>query len=153
MSRVFVGLGSNLGDRAAHLAAARAALARRFTLVRASGVVETPALRPDGDPTPRPDFLNQVVELFTLESPEAVHQALKAMEVELGRTPAPRWESRTIDLDLLLHGERVVRTETLVVPHPGLSARRFVLAPLAELAPGLLHPANGRTIAALLAAL
>lgn len=153
--RAFVGLGSNLGDRPSHLARARAGLAELpgTRLVAASSVLETPALRPPEDPSPRPAFLNQVVELDTTLAPSALLDALKSLEVALGRTPAARWESRVIDLDLLLHGEHTVHTPPLVVPHPELHRRRFVLAPLAELAPAFRHPTLQRTVAELLAAL
>jgi 2-amino-4-hydroxy-6-hydroxymethyldihydropteridine diphosphokinase len=149
--RVYVGVGSNLGDRWAHLAlAARGIRAEpRAALVRASRVYET---APVGGP-PQPDYLNAALEVETTLPPEAFLALLRTIEKAAGRRHDPvRWAARTLDLDLLLWGGEVIRRRGLVVPHPGLHLRRFVLAPLAELCPDQEVPGTGRTVAQHLAA-
>jgi len=146
-ARVFLGLGSNLGDRESLLSRARALLAALpgTTLSAQSGLYETaPVGGPDQD-----DFLNQVVEVRTLLAPRELLAAIHALEAELGRRRAVRWGPRSIDVDILWYdGFRGVDAD-LEVPHPRLEERRFVLEPLAELAPDLvLH--SGRTVTAAL---
>ena len=146
--RAYVGVGSNLGDRWGHLAhAARALRAEpRVSLVRASRVWDAAPLGP-----PQPRYLNAVLELETGLGAVALLGALQRIEKSAGRKrTAERWAARTLDLDLLLFGGEVIRTPRLVVPHPGLAVRRFVLAPLAELCPELVVPGTGRTVARLL---
>jgi 2-amino-4-hydroxy-6-hydroxymethyldihydropteridine diphosphokinase/dihydropteroate synthase len=146
---VYLGLGSNLGDRRANLGAALARLpAHGVQVARVSPVVESPALLPDGAPSDwNQPFLNLVAECRTDSSPEAVLDALKAIEAELGRTDRGRWAPRAIDLDLLLFGREKLATERLKVPHPGITERAFVLTPLAALDPLLTIPGRGtRTV-------
>ena len=131
--RIFVALGSNLGEREENL---RAALNRLGELpgtvvVRVSTFRET---APWGV-TEQPAFLNAVAELRSTLEPEALLAAAKAIERDLGRTPTYRWGPRLIDIDLLLYGERRMQTETLTLPHPGLLERDFVREPLVEIAP------------------
>lgn len=139
----YVGLGSNLGDRAANLQAAVARLERAagVRVLRQSSLWES---APWGV-ADQPWFLNSVVELLTTLSAEALLETLKATEAALGRAPGPRWGPRLIDLDLLLYDDRAIASPDLVVPHPRLWERRFVLEPLAELRPGLRSP-DGRPI-------
>jgi 2-amino-4-hydroxy-6-hydroxymethyldihydropteridine diphosphokinase len=147
--RSYVGAGSNLGDRWAHLAGAAASIraARRVRILRASRVYDAAPLGP-----PQPRYLNAVLELETDLGPGALLLLLQDAERTAGRVRGPeRWAPRTLDLDLLLHGDEIIRRRTLVVPHPGLVARRFVLAPLAELCPDRVVPGTGRTVAQLLA--
>ncbi len=151
MARAFVGLGSNIGDRLALIDQAAKALAatRGAQLIQMACIRETD---PVGGP-PQGKFLNTVIELDT---PLTLHQlftSLQAIERTLGRQSSPeRWGPRPIDLDLLLYDSQVVQEPRLTVPHPRLHERRFVLEPLAELAPALTHPVLKRTIAELLAA-
>ena len=137
MIEAFVGLGSNLGDRLGNLGAAIGLLAGEpgFALRRVSLAYES---EPKGPPQPR--YLNAVVGIGTLLSPRATLQRLQGIEDALGRIRRERWGSREIDLDLLLYGDRVVRETGLLVPHPLLAERAFALVPLAEIAPGVLHP-------------
>ncbi len=149
--RVYVGVGSNLGDRWANLALAARALrgAPRRALLRASRVWDAAPLGP-----PQPRYLNAVLELEALGPAPALLRILQRIERAAGRKrTAVRWSARTLDLDVLLFGDEVIRTPRLVVPHPGLVARRFVLAPLAELCPERVVPGTGRTVARLLALL
>ena len=148
--RAFVGVGSNLGDRWGKLALAARALraAPRTALVRASRVYDTAPVGP-----PQPRYLNAVLELETELPAEELLAALQEVERAGGRVRGARWGARTLDLDLLLLGSQVIRRPpALVLPHPGLVSRRFVLEPLAELAPDLAVPGTGKTVRALLAA-
>ncbi|MBI4261160.1 MAG: 2-amino-4-hydroxy-6-hydroxymethyldihydropteridine diphosphokinase [Actinobacteria bacterium] len=129
--RAFVGLGSNLGDRLATLQRAVDLLGRRpgIRVVRSSRVYET---APVGGP-PQPPFLNAVVELETLLGPRELLEACLGVERALGRVRGERWGPRTVDLDLLTYGREEVDEEGLVVPHPRMHERGFVLVPLLEL--------------------
>jgi 2-amino-4-hydroxy-6-hydroxymethyldihydropteridine diphosphokinase len=145
-ARVAVALGSNLGDRASTLAAAVAAL---------SPILESPRCSPwyDTEPVgvgPQPRFLNGVVVGETTLTLHAFFHQLMTIEARLGRV-RPFWGApRTIDLDLVLFGDQVVREVDLVVPHPRFRERAFVLQPLADVAPEWRDPVSGRTVAQLL---
>ena len=149
IDNVYVGLGSNLGDRAGNLLrAVRSLLEAGLSVKRLSAIYET---EPVGA-SPQPDFLNMVVELDgrDLPPPEDLLMTLLRIEQSLGRTRDAPLAPRTIDLDLLIYRNEIRATECLTVPHPRLHERRFVLEPLAELCPQLLHPVLKRTIARLL---
>lgn len=147
---VFVAVGTNLGDREAALGAVVAAIEAEsdLALLAASMVYETDPIGP-GDQAP---YLNAVIGLRSWLSPLELLRRLQSIERGLGRdrsTAAVRWGPRTIDLDLLFFGERMIEWPELVVPHPRAHERAFVLVPLAELAPALVHPRLGATIATL----
>jgi 2-amino-4-hydroxy-6-hydroxymethyldihydropteridine diphosphokinase len=148
--RAFVALGSNLGDRTAALLAGLAGLERRGLPPRAlSSVWET-------EPVDAPEplwFLNMVAEVETDLPPRTVLDLLLEVEREVGRLRTVRNAPRCLDLDLLLQGALTLDEEGLTLPHPRMWTRRFVLAPLAELAPALVDPRSGRTVSQALAAL
>lgn len=146
---VFIGLGSNLGDRAGKLAAARAELEKLAGSARCSSVYETAPWQVGT----QPKYLNQVCQIETDLEPERLMARLLAIEKRLGRKRRLfRGEPRLIDIDLLLYGDRVVDSKNVRLPHPRMADRAFVLAPLAELAPGLVHPVLRRTVSDLLRA-
>jgi len=144
-----IGLGSNLGNRRHLLERAVELLARepQFLLSARSGWRET---APIGGPAGQDPFLNGVAVVETSLAPEALLARLKGMEADLGRRPGRRWGPRCLDLDLLLYGETVLETAALSLPHPRMAWRRFVLEPAAEVAPAMLHPTTGWTVARLL---
>lgn len=157
--RAAVAWGSNVGDRAAHAAAALERLAREpgVSVVAASRAIETapdlpPAALAPGAP-PHGPFLNGAVVVETTLSARALLDALLRIEAAGGRTRAGRCEPRTIDLDLILYGDAVIEEAGLVVPHPRAHSRRFVLAPLCEIAAEWRHPRLRATLCELLARL
>lgn len=129
-SRVFVGIGSNLGDRLAFLRAAVSALrvSPGIEVTRTSSVYETKPVGPQ-----QPLFLNAVVELRTDVDPLELYSCMKEIETRVGRMPDKHWGPREIDLDLLLYGTEVINEPDLVVPHPEMTRRAFVLVPLLEI--------------------
>jgi 2-amino-4-hydroxy-6-hydroxymethyldihydropteridine diphosphokinase len=131
----FLGLGSNLGDRARHLAEAIRQL-RTVEGVRVSALSPVYETKPVGL-TDQPDFLNLVVAIETSLSPPTLLARCLAIEQALGRKRDVRWGPRTLDIDVLLHGDNVLTGPELILPHPRLTERAFVLVPLATLAPGL----------------
>jgi 2-amino-4-hydroxy-6-hydroxymethyldihydropteridine diphosphokinase len=142
----FLGLGSNLGDRAAMLLAAAGLLAGdEIRITRKSRVYESPAW----GKTDQPPFFNQVVEVETILAPEGLLARCQHVEDTLGRVRRERWGPRTIDIDILLYDDLVIQTPDLVVPHTDLWRRAFVLVPLAEVAPALRLP-TGETVENLL---
>ncbi|HEU4594883.1 MAG TPA: 2-amino-4-hydroxy-6-hydroxymethyldihydropteridine diphosphokinase [Pyrinomonadaceae bacterium] len=149
--RAYVGLGSNLGDRAGNLLlGVRGMLNAGLRVARLSSIYET---EPVGVADEQPNYLNMVAELAGARLPPPEHLLARLLRVEyaLGRRrEAPR-AARTIDLDLLIYGGATRETDFLTLPHPRLHLRRFVLAPLAELAPGGLHPLLRKSFAELLA--
>ena len=147
MALIYLSLGSNLDDRYAALQAALAAFPPAVTVLAESPIYETPPWGVTGQPA----FLNMVVRAETHLAPLALLAFLKRLETQLGRLPSIRYGPRKIDLDILFYDELVLDTPELFLPHPRLSERAFVLVPLADLAPGLVHPVLGRPIRDLLA--
>ncbi len=147
----YLGLGSNVGDSAGHLRAALELLAPRGMTIEA--VSSTYVTEPVGEILDQPDFLNAAVRIRTELEPEALLDACKAVEAERGRAfDLPRHSPRPLDVDLLLLGDLELRTERLTLPHPQVTTRRFVLAPLLELDPELTLP-DGTRLADALAAM
>lgn len=146
----YLGLGSNVGEREAHLRAAVELLRERGVEVEAiSSAYETEAV---GEVLDQPDFLNAAVRVRTDLEPEALLDLCKEIEAERGRAlDSPRHSPRPLDLDLLLLGDLELRTERLTLPHPEVTSRRFVLAPLLELEPELALPDGTRLVEALAA--
>lgn len=149
--RVAVALGSNLGDRAATLRAAVERLADWLDGLRASAYRETAPTGPAAGV--QPPYLNAVAVGTTTIAPRTLLGHLLALERELGRERPFPHAPRTLDLDLILYGDVVMREPDLEIPHPRFRERSFVLEPLAEIAPELLDPVTGRTVAALYAEL
>jgi 2-amino-4-hydroxy-6-hydroxymethyldihydropteridine diphosphokinase len=146
----YLGLGTNMGDRDAQLRAAVAAIAAipATALLRQSPIYES---KPWGK-TGQPDFLNMVVEISTQLEPHTLHRHLQKIERDMGRDreTSEKWGPRPIDIDLLLYGTRTLKTASLVVPHPRMWERYFVMRPLADLAPDLATP-EGTPLSNLLA--
>ena len=149
MSRVFIGIGSNQGDRAGLISQAVQCLGAvsGVRVTRLAGLLET---EPVGGP-PQPPYLNTVAEMDTSRTPQELLGELQGIERQLGRASSPvRWAPRPMDLDLLLYDDLVLEEPGLTIPHPRMHERRFVLEPLAQLAPELVHPALSRTVKDLL---
>ncbi len=148
-TKAFIGLGANLGDREAQVRRAFAALAGLpgTRLLAASSLYRSAPVGVSA----QPDFINAVAEIQTALDARALLEALLAMETRFGRRREFPGAPRTLDLDLLLYGERVIDEPGLVVPHPRMHERAFVLAPLAEIAPDIAIPGKGRAVALLAA--
>jgi 2-amino-4-hydroxy-6-hydroxymethyldihydropteridine diphosphokinase len=142
--KAFIGLGSNLGERESMIRMALDDLARLpdTTLVRASSLYDTEAV---GE-VDQPNFLNAVAQIDTALTARQLLWNLLLIEKRLGRVRTKKWGPRTADLDLLLYGDMIVEEPDLQVPHPELTRRSFVLVPLVELDPGLVHPVTGETM-------
>jgi 2-amino-4-hydroxy-6-hydroxymethyldihydropteridine diphosphokinase len=147
-TKAYVGLGSNLGDRAGNLLlAVRGMMEASLCVTRVSSIYETEAI----SEVEQPSFLNMVAEIGnTLPTPEQVMARLLRIEFALGRTREVKDGPRTIDLDLLMYGDLKSETEFLKLPHPCLHERRFVLEPLVEIAPHVVHPRLKKSAAELL---
>jgi 2-amino-4-hydroxy-6-hydroxymethyldihydropteridine diphosphokinase len=149
MTEVFIALGSNLGDREANLLAAQTAMTPSVTIHERSSVHETsPQYVME-----QPAFLNMVLRGATGLAPKALLCCLKKIEADLGRKPSRRFGPRLIDLDILYYGDKIFSDEVLVLPHPRIAERDFVLLPLAEIAPRHRHPVTQRTTVEMLDAL
>jgi len=149
MTTAYLGLGSNLGDRRRNLEAALEALRAhpQIAVTAVSSFLETD---PVGGPPGQGKFLNAAAGIETDLAPETLLEELKRIERAIGRTPGPRWGPREIDLDILLYGDTVLETADLVIPHPRMRERRFVLEPLSEIAPTARDPVTGLSVRELL---
>lgn len=142
MSLICLSLGSNLNNRAANLREAIARLGRRLDITAVSPVYET---EPWGD-LDQPPFLNACIAATTTLEPRDVLHLAKSIEREMGRQPSHKWGPRLIDIDILFYDDLVMDEGDLIIPHPRIAERAFVLAPLADLAPDHRHPRTGDTV-------
>jgi len=146
MTTAYLGLGSNLGDRGQNLAQAVELLSQQVAVEQLSSVYETEPVGYDEQPL----FLNAACRISTELSPEELLGLAKEIETKLGRVPSFPNAPRPIDIDILFYDDEIVRSQELTIPHPRLAERAFVLVPLVEIAPELVHPENGRTVRDLL---
>lgn len=146
MINVFLGLGSNIGKRKYYLECALRELAQLFDLSKVSSLYET---EPVGDIKQR-YFLNAVLEIRTSLKPRQLLYLIKGIEAHLGRKKRKKWGPREIDIDILFYGNKIINNTILKLPHPEILKRRFVLEPLVEIAPRLIHPLYGKTVKQLL---
>jgi len=149
MSTIYLGLGSNVGHREANLQRAIDLLGERVKISRASAIYQT---EPVGY-ADQPWFLNMVCEGETLLDPFELLAFVKGIEARMGREPSFPNGPRVIDVDILFYDDRIVGTDYLAIPHPRIAERRFVLVPLAEIAPSFVHPASGKAVSELLSGL
>jgi 2-amino-4-hydroxy-6-hydroxymethyldihydropteridine diphosphokinase len=141
MVTAYLGLGSNLGNRQENLDTALKLLAQRMQIGKISSIYDT---EPVGNPN-QPRFLNLACEVFTRLTPEGLLALAKGIELKIGRH-SRSGEPRTIDVDILLYGDTVMKAKDLEIPHPKMTERQFVLVPLAEIAPDVVHPVTKKTI-------
>ena len=146
---VYIALGANLGDRRANLSEALRRLEPEVHVEAVSALYESPPQ----PPAPPPAYLNAACRVTTKLEPRPLLDYLKRIERDMGRSDAARWAPRPIDLDIALYDDRVVNDADLVIPHPRMTERAFVLRPLLDLDPELVHPVTGRRLADQLAEL
>jgi len=144
--RIYLSLGTNLGNRELNLEAARQELTPQVKILDSSSIYQT---EPWGY-LDQPDFLNQVLVVETSLSPHELLEYIKGIEQKIGRKPSIRFGPRVVDIDILFYGDRIIQEEDLVIPHPRLKDRAFVLIPLAEIDPDLVYPGTGLSISVLL---
>jgi 2-amino-4-hydroxy-6-hydroxymethyldihydropteridine diphosphokinase len=139
---VYLGLGSNVGDRKQNLDRAISLLSERMNVEKVSSVYDTaPEMNPD-----QPRFLNMAVLARTTLEPQVLLSLLKGIESKLGRVPSTPYSPRPMDIDILFYGKEIIDTPALTIPHSHIQERAFVLVPLEEIAPDLKHPVNGKTV-------
>jgi len=146
MTIVYLSLGSNLGDREDNLRHALSLISRHMTLTDLSSVYETEPL----EYTFQPTFLNMVCAGETYDGPRTILELTQGIEKELGRVTTFKYGPRTLDVDILLYGNEVIDSPELQIPHPLFPGRAFVLVPLSEIAPNIIHPVLGKSIEDLL---
>ncbi len=147
MSEAYIGIGSNLGNRKQNCEKAISLLTEnRITVLKRSTMLET---EPWGIKD-QPKFINMAIKIDTVLKPEDLLNLLKEIESAVGRTKTFRWGPRIIDLDILLYDNLIINTNNVQIPHPGIKDRDFVLRPLAEIAPGKIHPVSKKSIKELL---
>ena len=145
--KVFIGLGSNLGDGEANCVRALLLMSRFANVETVSPIYKT---EPVGTEDKQPFFINAVAMVGSAPPPEQLLLELQAVEKQMGRTEKGNNQPRVIDLDILFHGETVVENQMLKIPHPLAHLRRFILEPMSAIAPDFVHPVLGKTIAELL---
>ncbi len=146
---VYLSLGSNVGNRKENLARAPGFLSERRRVEEVSSV-SAPA--PEDNPD-QPRFLNLVAHAYTTLEPQSLLALVKGIESKLGRTPSTRYSPRPMDIDLLFYGKQTLNSPTLTIPHARIPERAFVLVPLNEIAPELVHPVSGKPVKQMLAEL
>ena len=143
MLNVFLLLGSNIGDRQWYMKQAIVQIEKEIgSLKKCSSVYETNAWGKENSP----EYLNQVVEVESDLKPQKILEKIQQIEKELGRVREAKWDDRTIDIDILFYGSRIINSNNLQIPHPELHKRRFTLEPLVEIVPDMIHPVFKKSI-------